>query len=396
MMLSRPIEHYKYISTDGLPSTIWLYDDSLRLHTGLEVYVFDLEGRPIFIYYGNRLFVRGLSGVIVEKKWMSFRPPRRLLRKIKNQQEKAKIISKARERLLEALEKVNGTIRPYIEHALEIDLKEDAKKFNRIYKPISILPPDQYLALVLQPVEGCPYNKCSFCTFYRDRMFRFKSRREFEKHVMEVKDFLGLGIKMRRKIFLSDANALITPIKLLIDYVKIIWKYFNPNRVDGLYSFVDYFYTRKSSNDLKLLNKLGLKRVYIGLESGSDEVLRILNKPGPPEKAIEIVKLFKHSGINVGVIVLIGAGGKEYYMEHVRKTSKILNAMPLSKGDIIYYSKLKISPTSEYFRLSKEYGLSELNEKEMDNQINDITNRLKFNAKNKPVIAIYDIDEFVY
>jgi radical SAM superfamily enzyme YgiQ (UPF0313 family) len=47
---------------------------------------------------------------------------------------------------------------------------------NSIYKPVSILPPDQYLALVVQATEGCSYNECSFCTFYRDRPFRIKQR----------------------------------------------------------------------------------------------------------------------------------------------------------------------------------------------------------------------------
>ena len=54
-------------------------------------------------------------------------------------------------------------------------LAEDAARFRQIYKPVSILPPDQYLSIVLQATEGCSYNRCTFCTFYRDRPFRIKS-----------------------------------------------------------------------------------------------------------------------------------------------------------------------------------------------------------------------------
>ena len=62
-------------------------------------------------------------------------------------------------------------------------LEQDARRYHRIYKPVSILPPDQYLSVVLQATEGCSYNECSFCTFYRDRKFRIKEVAEFSTHI---------------------------------------------------------------------------------------------------------------------------------------------------------------------------------------------------------------------
>lgn len=388
------------ISADGLIGKVWLYNDSLRIHVGKEVYVYDLEGRPIFIYFNERLFVRGLSGEFVEKKWLSVRPLRRFLRRLRDEDEKRRIVEYAHWRLGTILNSIDeDDILDIVDRIFNMNywrLEVDADRFRKIYLPISILPPDQYLSLVLQPVIGCPYNKCSFCTFYRDRRFRIRSSDEFREHVEMVRDFLGEGAKIRRKIFLADANALIADTKLLVDYMIIAKEYLDSKYIDGFYAFTDYFHKPKSIKDLILLRRMGLRRVYIGLESGSDEVLEILNKPGPARKAVEYVKLFKKAGINVGVIILIGAGGREYFDEHVGKTIGILNSMPLDNRDIIYMSRLKIREESPYRYLALKYGISSLNMEEMDEQIIMISQGLKFKPDHAPIVAEYDIDEFVY
>ncbi len=95
------------------------------------------------------------------------------------------------------------------------------------------------------------------------------------------------------------------------------------------------------------------------------------------------------------MILLIGAGGKKYYREHVKESLKILNLMPLDRRDIIYLSRLKIFPESAYAELSVKYHLKNLTQEEMDKQILEVIDGLKFGEK-KPIIAEYDINEFVY
>jgi len=396
--LGSPIIHeFKY--NDESPGIVGLYRDSLRVNVGNEVYIYDLEGRPVFLYLDGKLYVRGLSGIWVEKKWVSIRPPRRYSRVLRDKEEYAAILARSLKVLKRILElDIDSRIGGFISYILDrgvTRLEVEERKFREVYKPISILPPDQYLSIVLQPVEGCPYNMCSFCTFYRDRRFRFKSVDEFEKHVEEIKLLVGKGYYMRRKIFFADANALIAPTDLLLKYMGITWKYFDHGIIDGIYSFIDYFHKPKTVEELIQLRRQGLRRVYVGLESGSTEVLNILNKPGPPSESVKLVESLKAADINVGVIILIGAGGREYYNEHVANTVDILNRMPLGKGDILYYSRLKIRPDSAYARLSEEYGITALSQEEMDRQINEINKKLVFHW-DKPVIAEYDIDEFVY
>src|SRR3972149_737752 len=89
----------------------------------------------------------------------------------------------------------NKVIERYRENKVAVldyeKMEMEKRRFLSIYKPISILPPDQYLALVLQVTEGCWWNKCTFCDLYRDRKFAIKSDEEVLRHIKEIRGFLG-------------------------------------------------------------------------------------------------------------------------------------------------------------------------------------------------------------
>ena len=104
---------------------------------------------------------------------------------------------------LEEVAQALGSVRGYAA------LDEDAARFRSIYTPVAILPPDQYLAVVVQATEGCSWNRCTFCDFYRQQPFRIKGDGEFRSHVGDVVSFFGTAIGLRRSIFLADANALV-------------------------------------------------------------------------------------------------------------------------------------------------------------------------------------------
>lgn len=285
------------------------------------------------------------------------------------------------------------------------NLERDGFKFFSIYKPISILPPDQYLSLVLQPAEGCSWNKCTFCSFYQDRKFRIKSPDEFREHIKKVKEFFGRAIGLRKSIFLGDANALIIPQKRLIELIKIIHEEFPISQskddfdyvFDGIYSFLDIFGAeRKSIAEYIELKNLQVKRIYIGLETGDPELFKYLNKPGSPDECVEVVETIKNAGINVGIIVLAGAGGKSFYEKHIKNTVETILKMPLSDGDIVYISPLVLDEAKEYVKIMDEIGSQILNKFELREQINEIKNGLKNLITRGVKITLYDIQEFIY
>jgi radical SAM superfamily enzyme YgiQ (UPF0313 family) len=267
-----------------------------------------------------------------------------------------------------------------------------------VYQPVGILPPDQYMAVVLQVTEGCSFNTCTFCNFYRGRRFRIKPPQEFRAHAAAVKEFLGRGLSLRRTLFLGDANALVTPMPRLVELMGIVNALYDVEGLGGIYAFLDGFSgEKKTVEDYRRLKALGLKRVYVGLESGSEELLRLLKKPGAPEDALHAVQAMKQAGLAVGVIVLLGAGGQVYADAHVRDTIRLVNQMRLDMDDLVYFSELVESEGLEYTRQAYEQGLLPLGPEARIAQGDTIERGLRFSArKGEPHISRYDIREFVY
>jgi len=295
-------------------------------------------------------------------------------------------------------------------------LEGERERFLAVYKPIGILPPDQYMALVLQATEGCSYNRCTFCQFYRDRRFRIKSTAEFREHIRAVKALFGRAVGLRKSIFLADANALVIPQRCLLPLFEAVneafvfippslagsararWKAAHPVSFEGVYSFVSALDAlRKSPDDFRALADLHLRRVYIGLESGDDALLRFLNKPCTAEDALRAVGTIKAGGVNVGVIIMTGIGGEQYAADHVARTIEVVNAMELGPGDIIYFSEFVEFPGSEYARRAAEEGITPLTRERIRAQTEAIKAGLLFpDPPKRPKISVYDIREFSY
>lgn len=81
-------------------------------------------------------------------------------------------------------------------------LESDRERFLSVYSPVSILPPDQYLSLVLQATEGCHWNRCTFCDFYSQTRFQIKSEEEFASHIT-VCSMFSLGFEVEEGASLS-------------------------------------------------------------------------------------------------------------------------------------------------------------------------------------------------
>lgn len=293
-------------------------------------------------------------------------------------------------------------------------LEADAQAFLAVYDPIGILPPDQYRALALQATQGCSYNKCTFCSFYRGRAFRIKTLPQFQAHIDAVKAFHGPALPLFRSIFLGEANAIIAPQRLLIPMLEMInqqfdmvpaylvgserdaWKLGHPYAFDGVYAFVSALDAlRKTAQDLTDLRDLGLRRVYIGLESGDEALLRFLSKPNTATQALEAVHTIKAGGVAVGIVVMLGVGGTQYAANHVAHTIDILNAMNLDGDDLLYFSEYVDTPGTEYSQRGREEGIDALDPSAMREQRAAIQAGLHF-AATPPKLAVYDIREFAY
>jgi radical SAM superfamily enzyme YgiQ (UPF0313 family) len=147
--------------------------------------------------------------------------------------------------------------------------------------------------------------------------------------------------------------------------------------------------------EYRLLSHLGLRRVYIGLESGHDPLLAFVRKPGTGADATETVRTIKSAGVHVGVIVMTGLGGRQFAEGHERDTVAVINAMGLGEGDLLYFSDLVEVPTTSYPALAADAQLGPLTGQERTAQRDRIRAGLRFAAA-PPQFATYDIREFTY
>ncbi len=385
----------------GRPVTVRLRPQVTNLLVGNEApsYSFDLAGRLIGAFVAGKNYRRGLDNRVMLK----CRGPDGARQRRWLTDEEARTFLEAAYRLAAEAAQVflgqpSGRNYPQVAALAGWDwtaLEADASRFARVYRPVSILPPDQYLALVLQASEGCSYNRCTFCDFYLDRPFRIKNAAQLRDHIAAVRQFFGPALALRKSLFLADANALVASMSRLRTWLDVIEDSFPGT---GIYSFMDAFDVhRKSAAEWAELAGHGLRRVYIGLESGDDTLLRFLRKPGCAADAVSAVTTLKRAGVAASVIVMTGVGGERYAAVHIVRTVAALNAMPLAHGDIIYFSPFVEHAGSEYGQLSRQAGIRQLSDAEIAQQEAAIRAGLRpVDPEHPPKCSRYDVREFVY
>lgn len=295
-------------------------------------------------------------------------------------------------------------------------LEHEHARFHHIYKPISILPPDQYLALVLQATEGCSYNECSFCTFYRDRPFRIAKPAEFAAHIDAVHGFFGRGLTVRRTLFLADANAVIIPQARLEPLLTLAnarfpilpqtlagaerraWRRAHPWHLDGIYAFISApDAQRKPPADFAAMRAQNVARLYVGLETGHDPLRAFLRKEGTAADVAAAVAAIKAGGVRIGLIFMVGIGGGRFRQAHRDDTLALLQALPLDAGDLVYISPFVPSDDSPYVLDAAAAGIEPLTELELAQEEQRFRQALLPWAKTRGVrVSHYDVREFVY
>ncbi len=400
-----------------------------------DVLTFDCNGRPTTVFLDGKTYKRGLDGrvLMIWRERGEGRPARS--RRFLNGPERADFYRTVWEKIAAVEERhragetravppgPRGERPPsepgeWLEMILSLDrsvLEKDRDRFLAVYRPVGILPPDQYLSVIVQGTEGCSHNRCTFCNFYKDVEFRIKPLEEFVRHLAEVREFLGPAIGSRRNIFFADANAMVIPQRRLVPMMAAIRAEFPvegraadkiefssgksiSHRFLGINSFIDSFSgPMKEVEDFAELRELGLRRLFLGLESGSDNLLRFLDKPGTAREALTLIRRIKKAGITLGIIVMAGIGGEKYALEHIDETVSILKAMEMGSGDILYISDFLMHPDSEYVRRSSAGGIKDLNFDGILAQRKTMTDALLDKARSSGFkIAPYSIQDFIY
>lgn len=184
-------------------------------------------------------------------------------------------------------------------------------------------PPSEARSLILPLTNGCSWNKCTFCEMYTQEQKKFRARKD--EDVLEDIQNTARSMPGIRRVFLADGDAMVLPTRRLKQVLMWLKEYLPALERVSSYCLPRNI-ARKSVEELADLKALGLDILYVGLESGDDEVLDKVNKGETQASSTEALRKIREAGLRSSVMVLNGLGGKRYSRQHALNSARVINA----------------------------------------------------------------------
>jgi len=243
-----------------------------------------------------------------------------------------------------------------------------------------IRPPSEAHSLLLRVTRNCPWNRCEFCHTYKGEKFSVRTAEEVKQDIDVVQEIVseirtlswryGLGGEITvplvnsilqdpkhdsdgfhsvalwlyrggKNVFLQDGDNLILRTNELAGILKYLKKVFPSIERITTYARAKTV-SRKKVEELQDLQRAGLSRIHIGLETGYDPLLQFIKKGVTAQEHIEAGRRVKESGISLSEYVVLGLGGRGMWREHAVETAKVLNQI---NPDFIRIRTLKVLRT---------------------------------------------------
>ena len=191
-------------------------------------------------------------------------------------------------------------------------------------------PPSEAYSLLVQVTVGCTHNKCTFCSMYKDKKFHIRKLEE----VLEDLAWARRAYPRVERIFLCDGDALALSLNRLMPILDYIRETFPEcERVTAYGRAEDAL--RKTDEELRKLYEAGLTMVYVGAESGSEKVLKEINKGETRQELIDGVRKIENSGMKASVTFISGLAGKAGWEDHAIETGKMISEMSPSYAALL-------------------------------------------------------------
>ena len=194
-------------------------------------------------------------------------------------------------------------------------------------------PPSEANSLIFQVTLGCSFNECSFCDMYRSKEY---VERPWDDIKTEI-DIMSKQLPDTKRIFLADGDALNLSTNYMVKICKYLYEKFpNLERVSCYAMPMNLL--KKTPDELKQMYDAGLKMLYLGIESGSDIILKKVTKGAVAQTIIKSIKKGKDAGYIMSCMVILGLGGKKHSKEHIKGTAELINAStPYYVGALTLY-----------------------------------------------------------
>jgi len=181
-------------------------------------------------------------------------------------------------------------------------------------------PPSEGKSLIFQVTLGCSFNECSFCDMYRSKEY---SERSWEEVKGEI-DLMAKQVPNTTRIFLADGDALNLSTDYMIKIVEYLYKNFPELERVSCYA-MPMNILKKTPDELKRMNAAGLNMLYLGIETGSDIILKKITKGATSATIIRACRKAIETGFTLSCIMILGLGGRNYSKEHIKETARVVN-----------------------------------------------------------------------
>ena len=197
-------------------------------------------------------------------------------------------------------------------------------EFPLKYQEPVFRPPSEGKSFLIQVTIGCSNNLCTYCDMYRSKKYSERDIGEIKKEIQKSKEFFDSIGQTPKRFFLCDGDALGADQKLLVETLEELHKYFPKLERVGIYATAQNMLD-KSDRELRELVELKLNMAYLGLESGSDKLLKMIVKGNTRNDMIEGSLKIKEAGFKLSVIAMLGLGGEKFRYENITETASIIS-----------------------------------------------------------------------
>ncbi|HBA55463.1 MAG TPA: radical SAM protein, partial [Syntrophorhabdus aromaticivorans] len=218
-----------------------------------------------------------------------------------------------------------------------------------MYEQGVIRPPSEANSLLVRVTRNCPWNQCIFCPAYKGTKFSKRTVEEIKADIDQMAGEYG-GYTFIRSVFLQDADSLLLSTHDLLDILHYIKQKFPDIKRVTSYARAKTL-KRKSVAELKELKEAGLTRIHVGMESGSEKVLKMIKKGITQEDIVVGGQRVVEAGISLSEYIMPGIGGKTLSEEHARETARLLNAV---RPDFIRVRTFAMHPASPMQKMAQE------------------------------------------
>ena len=208
-------------------------------------------------------------------------------------------------------------------------------------RPDVIRPPSERESYFLPLTSGCSNNTCTFCNYYYGSKLQLRELDEVKKEIDALALYIECGTCLPTvsnivyviaqqwdgsRVFLQDGDALVYPFSRLREALHYLNERFPKLERIGTYATPQDI-LRRDPSELEDLKKLKLGIVYMGVESGDDEILNRVGKRVNHRQVIGAGRKVKEAGITLSVTVILGLGGIEGSEKHALETARILSSI---------------------------------------------------------------------